>query len=81
MLAVVGYLVQESGLRLPGDIDYSGLAFADIPNGFAALTTIQGAGIAQIVAFIGVLELFVMKDITGGEFVGDFRNGFIDFGW
>jgi hypothetical protein len=22
-----------------------------------------------------------MKDITGGEFVGDFRNGFIDFGW
>ena len=23
----------------------------------------------------------VMKDITGGEFVGDFRNGYIDFGW
>jgi Chlorophyll A-B binding protein len=22
-----------------------------------------------------------MKDITGGEFVGDFRNGFLDFGW
>jgi Chlorophyll A-B binding protein len=22
-----------------------------------------------------------MKDIIGGEFVGDFRNGFIDFGW
>lgn len=22
-----------------------------------------------------------MKDITGGEFVGDFRNDFIDFGW
>ena len=22
-----------------------------------------------------------MKDITGGEFVGDFRNGYIDFGW
>jgi hypothetical protein len=29
------------------------------------------------------LELFVMKDIegTGNEFVGDFRNGYIDFGW
>ena len=22
-----------------------------------------------------------MKDITGGEFVGDFRNGAIDYGW
>lgn len=81
MLAVAGYLVAEAGIRLPGDIDYSGLKFADIPNGFAALSTISGAGIAQIVAFIGFLELGVMKDITGGEFVGDFRNDFIDFGW
>ena len=81
MLAVVGYLVAEAGVRLPGDIDYSGTTFASIPNGFDALSAISGAGIAQIVAFIGFLELGVMKDITGGEFVGDFRNGFIDFGW
>lgn len=28
------------------------------------------------------VQLFVMKDVTGeAEFVGDFRNGFIDFGW
>jgi len=28
------------------------------------------------------LELSIMKDVTGqGEFVGDFRNGFLDFGW
>lgn len=81
MLAVVGYLVAEAGVRLPGTIDYSGLAFADIPNGFAALNTISGAGIAQIVAFVGFLELAVMKDITGGEFVGDFRNDALDFGW
>jgi Chlorophyll A-B binding protein len=81
MLAVAGYLTQEAGVRLPGDIDYSGLAFADVPNGFKALTTIQPAGIGQIVAFIGFLELAVMKDITGGEFIGDFRNGALDFGW
>merc|ERR1719261_1739368 len=83
MLAVVGYLVAEAGIRLPGDIDFSGLAFADVPNGFAAFNTIQGAGIAQIVAFIGLLELGVMKDIegTGNEFVGDFRNGALDYGW
>jgi hypothetical protein len=81
MLAVVGYLVQEAGIRLPGNIDYSGLKFEDVPNGFAAFTTIQGAGIAQLVAFVGFLELFVMKDITGGEFVGDFRNDAFDLGW
>jgi hypothetical protein len=81
MLAVAGYLVQEAGIRLPGDIDYSGTSFASIPNGFGALDAISGAGIAQIVAFIGFLELAVMKDITGGEFVGDFRNGALDFGW
>ena len=28
-----------------------------------------------------LLEIAVMKDITGGEFVGDFRNGAIDYGW
>jgi hypothetical protein len=81
MLAVAGYLVQEAGVRLPGDINFSGLAFADVPNGFKAITTIGGPGIAQIIAFIGFLELAVMKDITGGDFVGDFRNGFLDFGW
>ena len=81
MLAVVGYLVQEAGIRLPGNIDYSGLAFADIPNGLAALDTISRAGIAQLVVFIGFLELAIMKDITGGEFVGDFRNDAFDLGW
>mmetsp|Transcript_36284 Transcript_36284/g.51340 ORF Transcript_36284/g.51340 Transcript_36284/m.51340 type:complete len:198 (+) Transcript_36284:70-663(+) len=81
MLAVVGYLTAEAGIRLPGDIDYSGTSFESVPNGFGALTTISGAGIAQIVAFVGFLELAVMKDITGGEFVGDFRNDFIDYGW
>jgi hypothetical protein len=81
MLGVVGYLVAEAGIRLPGDIDFSGLAFADVPNGFAAFNTISGAGIAQLVAFIGALELGVMKDITGGEFVGDFRNDAFDLGW
>jgi hypothetical protein len=82
MLAVVGYLVTEAGIRLPGDISYSGLKFTDIPAGFDALTAIPTAGLAQIIAFIGALELFFMKDATGeNDFVGDFRNGFIDFGW
>lgn len=81
MLAVVGYLTTEAGVRLPGNIDYSGLKFADIPSGFAAFTAIPTGGLLQLLFFIGLLEANVMKDITGGEFVGDFRNDYIDFGW
>jgi len=83
MLAVAGYLVQEAGVRLPGAIDYSGKQFADIPNGFAAFKEIPAGGLCQLLFFIGLLESSVMKDIpgTGNEFVGDFRNGYIDFGW
>lgn len=81
MLAVVGYLVQEAGIRLPGNIDLSGTKFADIPNGYAALEAIPYAGKLQLLAFIGFLEVFVMRDFVGGEFPGDLRNNYIDFGW
>jgi len=81
MLAVIGYLVTEAGVRLPGNIDFSGTSFASIPCGFDAFSAIPQEGIAQIVALVGFLELFIMKDITGGEFPGDFRNGALDYGW
>eukprot|EP00545_Synedropsis_sp_CCMP1620_P009965 CAMPEP_0119014666 /NCGR_PEP_ID=MMETSP1176-20130426/10136_1 /TAXON_ID=265551 /ORGANISM="Synedropsis recta cf, Strain CCMP1620" /LENGTH=197 /DNA_ID=CAMNT_0006967881 /DNA_START=38 /DNA_END=631 /DNA_ORIENTATION=- len=81
MLAVVGYLITEAGIRLPGAISMDGTQFSDIPGGFAAVGACPGAGLFQMFAFIGFLETFVMKDITGGEFVGDFRNDFIDYGW
>eukprot|EP00523_Entomoneis_sp_CCMP467_P005982 CAMPEP_0168735196 /NCGR_PEP_ID=MMETSP0724-20121128/9205_1 /TAXON_ID=265536 /ORGANISM="Amphiprora sp., Strain CCMP467" /LENGTH=194 /DNA_ID=CAMNT_0008782325 /DNA_START=22 /DNA_END=606 /DNA_ORIENTATION=- len=81
MLGVVGYLVQESGTRLPGTIDLAGTKFTDIPNGFAAFKAIPAGGLVQLLFFVGVLEACVMKDLTGGEHIGDFRNGAIDFGW
>jgi len=80
-LAFLGRTVTQAGIRLPGDIDYSGTSFESIPAGFGALSAIPQAGLIQLVAFVGFLELFVMKDITGGEFVGDFRNDSLDFGW
>merc|ERR1712178_358935 len=53
--------------------------------GWAAISgpnAIPQAGLLQLVAAVGVLELAVMKDVTGeGEFPGDFRNGALDFGW
>jgi hypothetical protein len=80
-LAFLGNIITRAGVHLPGNIDYAGTSFDSIPDGWAAINAIPQAGLLQIVAFVGFLELFVMKDITGGEFVGDFRNGFIDFGW
>ena len=36
----------------------------------------------QIVAFVGCLQIFVMKIVTSeSEFPGDFRNGALDFRW
>ena len=81
-LAFLGQIVTRYGIHLPGDIDKSGTAFDSIPNGWAAIQAIPGAGLTQIILFVGFLELGVMKDVTGeAEFPGDFRNGFIDFGW
>uniref|UniRef100_A0A7S4AHP8 Plastid light harvesting protein n=1 Tax=Pseudo-nitzschia australis TaxID=44445 RepID=A0A7S4AHP8_9STRA len=79
MLAVVGWLVTASGARLPG--------MEEMPYGFKALTAVQDLP-AEI---RGTLPLtlgcvwaltFAMQDLTGtSEFPGDYRNGFIDFGW
>ena len=81
MLGVVGYLVNAAGIYLPGDIDYSGTKFSDLGYGWDASFAVPVAGALQVLAFVGFLELAVMKDITGGEFVGDFRNDAFDLGW
>jgi hypothetical protein len=81
MLGVLGYLTTAAGVRLPGDIDYAGTKFADIGSGWAGSSAVPVAGALQVFAFVGLLEISVMKDITGGEFPGDFRNDYIDFGW
>jgi hypothetical protein len=85
-LAFLGQITTRAGIHLPGNIDYSGDSFASYPNGIAALfgpDSIPTAGLVQLIAFIGFLECAVMRDIegTGNEFVGDFRNGYIDYGW
>mmetsp|Transcript_4601 Transcript_4601/g.5304 ORF Transcript_4601/g.5304 Transcript_4601/m.5304 type:complete len:205 (-) Transcript_4601:171-785(-) len=85
-LAFLGQIVTRAGIHLPGDIDYSGDSFDSFPNGVAALfgpNSIPTAGLVQMIAFVGVLECAFMRDVpgTGNEFVGDFRNGYIDFGW
>ena len=82
-LAFLGNIITRAGVRIPGDISTTeGVTFNDIGNGWAGWLEVPRDGALQIVFFIGFLELFVMKDVTGeNDFVGDFRNGAIDFGW
>jgi hypothetical protein len=79
MLAVLGHITTTAGIRLGGDIDYSGTSYSSIKSGIAGLSDIPTAGIAQIIAFIGFLEVAVMTDKGKGEFPGDLRNGM--FAW
>eukprot|EP00752_Nemacystus_decipiens_P010012 g8926.t1 len=68
MLAVLGHITQEN-VRLPGNLNFE-TPFADVPNGLGAISKMGGFGVAQIVVFIGFLELFVMKQ-KEGSFPGD----------
>ena len=81
-LTFLGNIITRAGIHLPGNIDSAGDTFDSIPDGWAAINAIPQGGLLQIVAFVGCLELFVMKDVTGeSEFPGDFRNGALDYGW
>lgn len=82
MLAVVGHLTTTAGYRWDAPVNFSGLKFSDIPSGLGAISAIPALGAVQILAFVGWLEFYVFKDVTGtAEFAGDFRNNFLDFGW
>merc|ERR1711972_283735 len=70
-----GYIIPEY-VKFPGYLSPSeGIKFADVPNGLGALCKVPGAGWAQAVAFIGIIE---------GRWAGmdDFKNGTPgDYGW
>merc|ERR1711972_275642 len=58
MLACMGYMTPELGLRLPGFLSPStGLKFTDVPNGLAAISKVPSAGWAQIAAYMAYCEV------------------------
>merc|ERR1711948_218963 len=57
MLATMGYITPELTGKFPGYLSPStGLKFADIPNGLAAISKVPAAGWAQIVAYSAFVE-------------------------
>merc|ERR1711870_111256 len=77
MLATIGYIVPEY-VKLPGYISPSqDLKFADIPNGLGALSKVPLAGLGQIFAFAGFLELVYNKKYAEP---GNYGKGFLGLG-
>eukprot|EP00971_Amphidinium_carterae_P162544 3222609-Amphidinium_carterae.1 len=71
MLACIGYIVPEY-FKFPGYISpSSGIKFADIPNGLAALTKVPSGGWAQYVYFCGFSELFLAYNDPNADEPGD----------
>merc|ERR1711920_776046 len=63
MLATMGYITPEITGKFPGYLSpSSGLKFADIPNGLAAISKVPALGWAQIVAYAGFCELSAGSD-------------------
>jgi hypothetical protein len=79
MLAVVGWLTTAAGIRLPG--------MEGVGSGFKALTDLGSVGpevrgVIPLTLGTVFFLTFCMQDQAGtADFPGDYRNGYIDFGW
>merc|ERR1719481_1789222 len=73
MLATMGYITPEITGKLPGFLSPStGVKFADIPNGLAAISKVPAAGWGQIVAYCAFCELSQDQSAGTSAAAGDF---------
>jgi len=73
MIACMGYILPEY-FKFPGFLaPKEGLAFADVPNGLAALSKVPAAGWAQWFCFVGALETNLLA-ADKSRAPGDFEN-------
>ncbi|KAJ1430980.1 fucoxanthin chlorophyll a /c binding protein [Ochromonadaceae sp. CCMP2298] len=78
MLAIVGHMYTAAGNRCGGDIAF-GVPYSTMKTGLAAFDTIPGWGLAQLILFIGAMEVgfsTVEKDIAE-----DCTFRMKEFGW
>ncbi|CAE8606851.1 unnamed protein product, partial [Polarella glacialis] len=76
MFATMGYILPEY-TRIPGYLSqYQGIKFADVPNGFAAISKVPSLGWFQIVLFAGLIETNVYNEEQNNE-PGNYGAGFL----
>lgn len=74
MAAITGYIIHNADIEFPGYLSVSeNLKFSDIPNGFKGIFTVPAAGLAQILAFIALIELAWWP---ASNYSGDYGCGF-----
>ena len=81
MMAVVGTIVHNNHIVFDGYISPSaGLKFADIPTGIQGIFSVPTAGLAQIIAFCGLVEVawWPASKYDGDYGVGYFGNDILD---
>merc|ERR1719203_1710027 len=73
MLACMGYITPELGLKFGGKLSPSmGLKFQDIPNGLKALSVVPALGWAQILAYCAFCEVSQEQSPGTAAYDGDF---------
>merc|ERR1711879_567970 len=79
MLATIGYIVPYY-FKWPGFLSPErGIQFEDVPNGLAAVSKVPGLGWVQIVATLGIYELFINKPV--GDEPGNYGKGRLGLGF
>ena len=74
MAAVVGTIVHSNHIVFDGYISPSNnLKFSDIPTGIDGIFTVPTAGLAQIIAFVGFVEL---AWLPASQYDGDYGVGY-----
>jgi len=74
MMAITGLIVHNAGIEFPGYLSVSeDLKFSDIPDGITGIFAVPPAGLAQILAFFGIVELAWWP---ASNYSGDYGCGF-----
>merc|ERR1719272_1711062 len=75
MVAVVGMLVHNAGIEIPGSLTLDGsVKFAEISDGFTGLFEVPALGLAQILLGTGLMELVTWP---ASDYSGDYGTGYL----
>jgi len=74
MMAITGCIIHNADIEFPGYLSKSqNLLFSDVPNGFKGIFAVPQAGLAQILLFVGLIELAWWP---ANNYSGDYGVGF-----